>query len=120
MRQVPLERDINIAINGCSGFATSTQKGPFTAMLISHSRGTYLIGCRIIVGIWKSILVMHMTFLSCGCVEGGALCSRRLSIEHEQHVCGIFTPFIEKSTSLDILRFHLKSMTNVRKGRKSF
>ena len=40
---VPLERDINIAVNGCSGFATSTQKGPFTAMLISRSRGTYLI-----------------------------------------------------------------------------
>ena len=43
MRQVPLERDINIAINGCFGFATSTQKGPFTAMLISSSRGTCLI-----------------------------------------------------------------------------
>ena len=43
MRQVPLERDINIAVNGCSGFATSTQKGPFMAMLISRSRGTCLI-----------------------------------------------------------------------------
>ena len=46
MRHVPLERDINIAVNGCSGFAifaTSTQKGPFMAMLISHSRGKYLI-----------------------------------------------------------------------------
>ena len=43
IRQVPLERDINIAVNGCFGFATSTQKGPFTAMLISGSRGTYLI-----------------------------------------------------------------------------
>ena len=43
MRQVPLERDINIAVNGCSGFATSTQKGPFMAMLISCSRGTCLI-----------------------------------------------------------------------------
>ena len=43
MRQVPLERDINIAVNGCSGIATSTQKGPFTAMLISRSRGTCLI-----------------------------------------------------------------------------
>ena len=41
--QVPLERDINIVVNGCSGFATSTQKGPFTAMLILHSRGTCLI-----------------------------------------------------------------------------
>ena len=27
---MPLERDINIAVNGCSGFATSTQIGPFT------------------------------------------------------------------------------------------
>ena len=43
MRHVPLERDINIAVNGCFGFAPSTQKGPFTAMLISCSRGTYLI-----------------------------------------------------------------------------
>ena len=43
MRQVPLERDINIALNGCSVFATSTQKGPFMVMLISHPRGTFLI-----------------------------------------------------------------------------
>ena len=43
MKQVPLECDINIAVNGCSGFATSSQKGPFMAMLISHSRGTCLI-----------------------------------------------------------------------------
>ena len=34
---------MNIAVNGCSGFATSTQKGPFMAMLISRSRGTHLI-----------------------------------------------------------------------------
>ena len=43
MRQVPLERDINIAVNGCSWFVTSTQKGPFKAMFTSPSRGTYLI-----------------------------------------------------------------------------
>ena len=43
MRQLPLERDINIAVNGCSWFATSTQIGPFMAMLISRSRGTHLI-----------------------------------------------------------------------------
>ena len=40
---MPLECDINIAVNGRSWFATSTQKGPFMAMLISHSRGTCLI-----------------------------------------------------------------------------
>ena len=34
---------INIAVNGCSGFATSTQNEPFVAMLISRSRGTNLI-----------------------------------------------------------------------------
>ena len=44
MMQVPLEPDINIAVNRCSDFATSTQKEPFMAMLISHSRGTHLIG----------------------------------------------------------------------------
>ena len=43
MGQVPLERDIKIAVNGCSGFATTTQEGPFSAMLISRSRGTFLI-----------------------------------------------------------------------------
>ena len=32
MRQVPLERDINIAVNGCFRFATSTQREPFKAM----------------------------------------------------------------------------------------
>ena len=47
MRQVPLECDINIAVNGCSGFATSTQKGPFMAMLISCSRGTCFIHCSL-------------------------------------------------------------------------
>ena len=36
--------DINMAVIGCYGFATSNQKGPFTATLISRSRGTYLIG----------------------------------------------------------------------------
>ena len=46
MRQVPLERDINIAVNGCSGFATSTQKEPFMAMVISRSKGTCLIAYR--------------------------------------------------------------------------
>ena len=43
LRQVSLERDINIAVHGCFGFATSTRKGPLMAMLISHSTGTYLI-----------------------------------------------------------------------------
>ena len=43
MRQVPLERDINIAVNGCSGLATSTQKELSTAMLILRSGDTYLI-----------------------------------------------------------------------------
>ena len=38
-----LERDINIAVDGCFGFTTSTQKGPFMAIWISHSRGTYVI-----------------------------------------------------------------------------
>ena len=59
MRQVPLERDINIAVNGCSGFATSTQKGPFMAMLISCSRGTYPI-C-------DKFANMHVTFISVLC-----------------------------------------------------
>ena len=40
MRHVPLERNINIAVNGCSGFATSTREG--LKGLISRSRGTYL------------------------------------------------------------------------------
>ena len=43
MRQVPLVHDINIDVNGCSGFATCTQKGSFMGMLISRSRGNCLI-----------------------------------------------------------------------------
>ena len=40
MKQVPLERDIDIAVNGCYVLATSAQKGTFAAMMISRSRGT--------------------------------------------------------------------------------
>ena len=43
MRQVPLECDINIAVNGCFGFTTSSQERAIMAMLISRSRGTCLI-----------------------------------------------------------------------------
>ena len=39
---VTVECDINIALNGCSGFATSTQKGSFTAKLMSRSRAKRL------------------------------------------------------------------------------
>ena len=46
--------DINIAVNGCSGFATSTQKWPFMAMLISRSRGTCLIDQFYSLG-WLSV-----------------------------------------------------------------
>ena len=44
MRQVPLERDVNIASNGPFWVEVANQEHPFTAMLISRSRGTYLIG----------------------------------------------------------------------------
>ena len=40
MRQVPLERDINIVINGPFWVEVANPEHPFTAMLISHSRGT--------------------------------------------------------------------------------
>ena len=43
MRQVPLECDINIAVNGPSWVEAANPKHPFTAMWISHSRGTCLI-----------------------------------------------------------------------------
>ena len=43
MRQVPLERDINIAINGPFWVEVANPEHPFTAMLISYSRGTCLI-----------------------------------------------------------------------------
>ena len=42
MRYVPLECDINIAINGPFWVKVANPEHPFTAMLISHSRGTYL------------------------------------------------------------------------------
>ena len=43
MRQVPLERDINIAVNGPFWVEVATPEHPFTAMLISRSRGPCLI-----------------------------------------------------------------------------
>ena len=43
MRRVPLECDINIAANGPFWVEVANPEHPFTAMLISRSRGTYLI-----------------------------------------------------------------------------
>ena len=40
---MPLERDINIAVNGPFWVEVANQEHPFTAMLISRSRGTCLI-----------------------------------------------------------------------------
>ena len=44
MGQVPLERDINIAVNGLFWVEVANPEHPFTAMLISCSRSTCLIG----------------------------------------------------------------------------
>ena len=46
MRRVPLECDINIAANGPFWVEVVNPEHPFTAMLISRSRGTYLIGTK--------------------------------------------------------------------------
>ena len=82
-----VERDINIAANGCSGFATSTQKGPFAAMLISRSRGTYLIYidttmnffaqavATIIVSLW------HLIEGVCGPIVSTIIYSEGVSLE---------------------------------------
>ena len=43
MRQVPLEHDINIAISGPFWVEVANPEHPFTAMLISCSRGSCLI-----------------------------------------------------------------------------
>ena len=40
---MPLERDINIAVNGPFWLEVANPEHPFMAMLISRSRGTYLI-----------------------------------------------------------------------------
>ena len=47
MRQVPLECDINIAVSGPFWVEVANPEHPFTAMLISHSRGTCLIAWRL-------------------------------------------------------------------------
>ena len=44
MRQVPLECDINIAVNGSFWVEVANPEHAFTAMLISRFRGTCLIG----------------------------------------------------------------------------
>ena len=46
-RQVPLERDINIAVDGPFWVEVANPEHQFTAMLISHSRGICLTG-----GVW--------------------------------------------------------------------
>ena len=43
MRQMPLEQDINIAVNGPSLVVNLRQERLFMAMLISRSRGIFLI-----------------------------------------------------------------------------
>ena len=50
MRQVPLNRDINIAVNGGSVWRLQNKNGPFTAMMILRSRGT----CPISPNYWFS------------------------------------------------------------------
>ena len=45
MRQVPPEHDTNIAVNGPFRVEVANPENPFTAMLISRSRGTCLITC---------------------------------------------------------------------------
>ena len=42
--EVPLELDINIAINGSFWVEVANPEHPFAAMLIARSRGTCLIG----------------------------------------------------------------------------
>ena len=49
MREVPLERDSTIAINGAFWVEVANPEHPFTAILTSRSRGTcliHLIQCR--------------------------------------------------------------------------
>ena len=48
MRQVPLERDINIAVSGIFWVEVANSEHPFAEMVISHSRGTYLIGIELL------------------------------------------------------------------------
>ena len=50
IRQVPLERDINIALNGPFWVEVANPEHPFMAMLISRSRGTYNIL------VWRKII----------------------------------------------------------------
>ena len=52
MRQGPLERDINIAVNGQFLVRNLHQERSFMAMLISHSRGTCLIA-------WSNVEYVH-------------------------------------------------------------
>ena len=60
MRQVPLERDYNIAMNGPFWVEVANPEHPLTAMLISRFRGNCLIefveaksaACRILLAHW--------------------------------------------------------------------
>ena len=105
MRQVPLELDVNIAINGCSGFATSTQKGPFMAMLISCSRGTYLIAIESNRGslILPFRLVCDYGFIATGrtlfdCGETEEAAGQATCAETMAFVIGNGTTFLDKNS----------------------
>ena len=110
MRQVPLERDINIAVNGCSGLATSTQKGPFMAMLISRSRGTYLIAVAAGCKQWKELLKIFKALWGGGInilvpatlqheVNSGLHCSCYLAIFMYVVFHGVCVPWIFLSSA---------------------
>ena len=77
MRQVPLERDINIAVNGPLWVEDAKPEHTFTAMLISRSRGTCLIvQSQLLNYATKSLFLHHrtgiiMSYLEDAVVEGG-------------------------------------------------
>ena len=55
MRRVPLECDINIAANGPFWLEVTNPEHPFTAMLISHSRGTCILSLLFLTHAMKTI-----------------------------------------------------------------
>ena len=79
MRQVPLERDINLAINGCSGFAPNAlgDFAPLTLLSFFESLIAAVFAHRAIHPLIRlqlnKILLQHMTATTAHNAAGGLL-----------------------------------------------
>ena len=81
---MPLERDINIAVNGPFWVEVANQEHPFTAMLISHSRGTCPIKLSSVPGAVCTVQSMNLVFSLVDRQIISGVCQRFVQTDFEQ------------------------------------